>query len=342
MKLLIDIKHPAHVHFYKNFINIMKSKGHRILVTSRQKDVTLQLLSLYQIRNIQISTLKGNLIDLGIEFILRTWKLMKIAKKFKPDVMIATMGPSISVAGALLKIPSIVFYNNESAKLTNFFVYRLANRYVTSTSYEDKVRGNHVTYRGYHELAYLHPKYFMPDKTRLSKYSINPADKYFVIRFVSWQSSHDIGALGFSDKEAFVEGLSRYGRVLITSEQKLPAHLFKYRIMAPPNMLLDILAFSHLYVGESATVASEAACLGIPAIYLANTKRGYTNELEKKFGLVYNYVNQNDAFKKAIEIAKRSKASIADEFQAKRNKMLNCTNDVTKWLVNYIHNFSQI
>ena len=213
MKILIDIKHPAHVHFYKNFIHIMESKGHRILVTSRQKDVTLQLLSYYQIRNTQISTLKGNLIDLGIEFVLRTWKLIKIAKKFKPDVMIATMGPSISVAGAVLKIPSIVFYNNESAKLTNSFVYRLANRYITSTSYEDKVRGNHVTYRGYHELAYLHPKYFLPNKTRLSKYGINPADKYFIIRFVSWQSSHDIGALGFSDKEAFVEGLQLIDRI---------------------------------------------------------------------------------------------------------------------------------
>ena len=341
MKILIDIKHPAHVHFYRNFINIMQSRGHRILVTSRQKDVTLQLLNLYQIKNTQISTLKGNLLNLGIEFIFRTWKLIKIANKFKPDVMIANMGPSISIAGALLKIPSIVFYNNESAKLTNSFVYRLASRYVTPRSYEDKVSGNHVTYRGYHELAYLHPNYFLPSKTRLNQYGINPADKYFILRFVSWQSSHDMGAFGFSDKEAFVEGLSRYGKVFITSEQKLPAYLLPYRIMAPPDMLLDVLAFSHLAVGESATVASEAACLGIPAIYLANTKRGYTNELEKKFGLVYNFTNQNDAFEKAIEIAKKSKRSIVNEFQAKRNKMLNSTIDVTNWMVKYIQKFTQ-
>ncbi|MCK5230695.1 MAG: hypothetical protein KAR13_10550, partial [Desulfobulbaceae bacterium] len=36
------------------------------------------------------------------------------------------------------------------------------------------------------------------------------------------------------------------------------------------------------------TMASECAVLGVPAIYAAHTGRGYTDEQEEKFGLVYN------------------------------------------------------
>ena len=44
-----------------------------------------------------------------------------------------------------------------------------------------------------------------------------------------------------------------------------------------------------MVIGESATMASEAACLGIPAIFISNTGRGYTTEQDKKYGLIKHY-----------------------------------------------------
>jgi predicted glycosyltransferase len=44
MKVLIDIGHPAHVHFYKNTIKELEAKGHEVLVTARDKDVAINLL----------------------------------------------------------------------------------------------------------------------------------------------------------------------------------------------------------------------------------------------------------------------------------------------------------
>lgn len=44
MKILIDINHPAHVHFFKNPIEILKKEGHEVVVTSRNKEFALQLL----------------------------------------------------------------------------------------------------------------------------------------------------------------------------------------------------------------------------------------------------------------------------------------------------------
>jgi hypothetical protein len=49
MKILIDMGHPAHVHFFKNTIWELEKRGHQVKVTARDKDVTLKLLEAYGI-----------------------------------------------------------------------------------------------------------------------------------------------------------------------------------------------------------------------------------------------------------------------------------------------------
>jgi asparagine synthase (glutamine-hydrolysing) len=47
-------------------------------------------------------------------------------------------------------------------------------------------------------LAYLHPTYFTPDKSILNELNINENEKYVIIRFVSWNATHDFGHKGIS------------------------------------------------------------------------------------------------------------------------------------------------
>ena len=85
-----------------------------------------------------------------------------------------------------------------------------------------------------------------------------------------------------------VSKLNLHGHVLISSEAPLPDDLKSMEYKGDPNQVHHVLAFSRLFVGESATMASECAVLGIPAIYAAHTGRGYTDEQEFRFGLVRN------------------------------------------------------
>ena len=51
MRIFIDIGHPAHVHYFKNFIWKMEEKGHTIFISARDKEVSftsLLFLSLLQ------------------------------------------------------------------------------------------------------------------------------------------------------------------------------------------------------------------------------------------------------------------------------------------------------
>ncbi len=49
------------------------------------------------------------------------------------------------------------------------------------------------------------------------------------------------------------------------------------------------LYYADLLYGDSATMACEAGCMGIPAICMDDRGRGYTDELDKKYGLVYKF-----------------------------------------------------
>ena len=51
MKILIDINHPAHVHYFRNFIKVMESKGHQFCVINRDSKMINQLLDIYGIEH---------------------------------------------------------------------------------------------------------------------------------------------------------------------------------------------------------------------------------------------------------------------------------------------------
>ena len=74
-----------------------------------------------------------------------------------------------------------------------------------------------ITYKGYHELAYLHPNVFTADKNVVRKY-FNPDEKYFILRFAKLKAHHDSGVQGIDTKTAsqLIEMMSAHGKVYIT------------------------------------------------------------------------------------------------------------------------------
>lgn len=342
MRVMIDILHPAHVHFFRNFIREMKKRGHEILVTARKKDVALDLLRLYKIEHKVLSELKPGRLNMILELIKRNMRFIKLAREFKPDITIGLMGATIATTNPFLKSKCIVCWDTEHSRFSNFIVYLLADVVINPDCYGGKVlkmHGKKVNYPGYHELMYLHPRRFSPDREVLKEIGLKKGQKFFIIRFVSWNASHDSKDRGFSDKLRFIKRLEKHGRVLITSENELPEELKRYKIKVSPDKLHDLLAFATLYIGESATIASESACLGVPAIFLSTSKRGYTNEQERKYGLVFNFSSQDKAMEKALELLNQK--NLKKEFQKKRIKMLDDKIDVTSWLIDFVESYYQ-
>ena len=88
-------------------------------------------------------------------------------------------------------------------------------------------------------------------------------------------------------------------------------------------------------------MASESAVLGTPAVFIDDKGRGYTDELEEKYGLVFNFSDraggQRKALKKGIEILQAQDA--AKLWQAKRVRLLDDYIDVTAFMTEFIENY---
>jgi uncharacterized protein len=336
MRILLDLLHPAQVHFFRNFYREMDRRGHELLITARSKEVTLPLLRQYGMPYRHISNQRSGRAGLVIELAGRTSRLLGIAREFRPHVMTGIMGPSIAPAGRLLRIPTVVFYDMEAAWRTNWFVYPLAHIVCTPDSYTGKVIGRHVTYPGYHQLAYLHPRRFEPDRVRVEAYGVDPGKPYSVVRFVSWQASHDIGEahLGSTGKNRLVKHLLQYGPVLISSEGSLPLDLERFRLHGPVEDIHHLLGYASLVIGESATMSSEAAVLGTPAVYIAETGRGFTTDQEHRYGLVRSFNPMQ--LDEALEYTDALFGPGGRDFvEPAHRKLLEEKIDVTQWMIDF-------
>jgi len=69
MKIIIDIGHPGHVHFFKHAAWELKKRGHEILFSAREKDVTLTLLRHYKFEFRTLSAIGKSTLGIYREFI---------------------------------------------------------------------------------------------------------------------------------------------------------------------------------------------------------------------------------------------------------------------------------
>lgn len=292
MRVLFDICHPAHVHFFRFPISKLIERGHEVLVTSRKKESALDLLDSFEIPHTCISEMgSGGVAAFFKELLIRNSRLVSIQKKFKADVFAGIGGIFIAQVGAITRTPSLVFYDTENAKLQNLLTYPFASCILVPRCYAGKViERKTVRYAGYHELSYLRPGYFHPDKQIALENGLAPSEPTFFIRVVSWKASHDIGETGWNHDllSRLVKLLGGHGRVLISSERPLPGEFSKLLYSGKTEEVHHLMAFCRGFVGESATMASECAVLGVPAVYAAETGRGYTDEQEAVYGVVRN------------------------------------------------------
>ncbi|MDF2954394.1 MAG: putative glycosyltransferase [Candidatus Alkanophagales archaeon MCA70_species_2] len=349
MKILVDIGHPAHVHLFKNIIWNLEERGHEVMITAKDKEITLHLLDAYGFEYESLERHHKNLLGKLLSLIIREYKLYKVAREFKPDIFISHGSMFAAHVSKLLGKPHISLEDTEISTEQIRLYAPFTDVILTPTCFKLDLGKKQVRYNGYHELAYLHPKYFKPDMSVLDEMDVSRCDTFIILRFISWGASHDIKLKGIDrGKELeFIKSLEHYGSVFITSERKLDRKLEKYRITTPPEKIHSLLYYADLYIGEGGTMAAEAAILGTPAIHIESTSKGIATgeftgnflELRDKYGLLYFYPDQNQALEKAISILEDKNSK--DEWRKKREKLLKDKIDVTAWMVNFIERYPE-
>lgn len=334
-KILIDIGHPAHVHFFKNFIWEMEKRGHEFLITARRKESAFELLNYYGFEFIDLGVNKKGLFNKALGLASNDLKLLKISRKFKPDVLTGIGNPYIAQVSKLLGSKSVLFTDTEHASLINKLSVPFSTFVLTPSCFLKDLGDKQVRYDGYHELAYLHPKWFKEEKGFLKELDIKKNEKYFILRSVSWQASHDVGYNGISkdDMKKIIDLLKDEGRVFLSSEYENKT-FEEYTIKAHPAKIHTLMAHSSLYFGEGATMASESAILGVPSFYISPLlgTMGNFEELEKKYGLLYAYKDVSLGMLHITQLIENGKLA---EWKQKRERLLKEKIDVTSFMIEF-------
>jgi predicted glycosyltransferase len=275
MKLLLDLQHPAHLHFFRNAAALLRTQGHSVLFTARDKDILVELAQLYGIELEVFGKAKKGLISLGRELVERQWRLAHVIRRFQPDVMMAIAGTFISSLGWVFRIPTYVFYDTEHATASNLLSYPFATCVYVPQCYLTPIRWRHERYAGYHELAYLHPKYFASDPTVLAEAGLKDGERFSIVRFVAWGAAHDVGHSGLTlaDKLRAVEQLERYSRVVVSAEGDLPTELETQRLRLPVHRMHHLMYYSERVRQSTASRLPRGAGAGLWAGILLSPSR---------------------------------------------------------------------
>lgn len=348
MRTLFHLGHPAHFHLFKNVIKKLHENNHETSILIKKKDVLESLLkeSGLEYHNILPSGRKDSKFAIALGLLKQDLRLFFFCLKKRPKLL---MGTSVSIAhvGWLLRIPSLVV-NEDDADVVPLFS-KLAYPFATKVISPDvcnnsKWEGKSIKYNSYHELAYLHPNNFSPQKEIVAKY-FNSDKPYVLMRFASLGAHHDFGIKGIDDELALkmIEIIKPYADVYITSERKYSGELESYRLKINPTDIHHVMANAVMYIGDSQTMAAEAGVLGIPFVRYNDFvgKIGYLKDLEENYQLGYGIIPG-----KKEELLNTVERLITDEnLKTKSNqklaKMLNDKVDFTEFMYNLMMNYNK-
>lgn len=346
MNILIYLGHPAHYHLFKNVIKKLQDKEHNIHILIKKKDVLEDLLqsSGLEYKNILPEGRGDSKIGLLIGMLKREFRILTYAMFKRFDLYIGT-SVELSHIGKLLGIP-VINVNEDDAAVVPLYArlsYPLSSVILSPQSCNNgKWENKSIKYPGYHELAYLHPNHFIPEKKIVENY-FSTSKPFFLLRLAQLNAHHDGGIQGL-DRTFVAEIVNRlkpHGNVYISSERALESEFEQYRIPINPKDMHHVLAFARIYIGDSQTMAAEAGVLGTPFIRINDFvgRIGYLKELEEVYRLGFG-IRPRDK-EKIFDVLNSllGPEEIEVIFQKRRQKMLAEKKDMAIFMTWFIENY---
>jgi predicted glycosyltransferase len=342
MRVALLIHTPGQAHLWRYPIKALKQEGHDVTVIARDDGFTCGLLESFGIQfDIygRAAKIRQKIFRLPAHFL----NSLTAMKRYHPDIVV---GASFIEAycAFLLHKPCLIFEDSEATPSLERIQWKyLVDAILTPDCFKLDFKKRHVRIAGYKELAYLHPNYFKPDPDIFKELKISPEQKYIILRFNGFDAFHDVTRRGFSleDKYELVRELEKHAKIFISHEGKLPEDLKIYELPTSPQRIHHALFYAHMLVADTGTMITEAAVLGTPGVINLSNVRSFGNfmELEERYGLIHTFTNPPEAIRKSVELIQRP--DLKNEWEKKRQKLLNEKIDVTRFLVDFIEKYPE-
>lgn len=286
MRLLVDLNHPVDVNFFKNAIRRL-AKEHNcdieITVQPRGKLIPILQRELPDFPFTSIGTHRKSLIGKVFGAGYRCLRLLNYIPQKKFDVVASFGGIGVSHATWILRKPSVTFDDDIEYKL-GFYPYKpFATRIVLPAQIPLHGR-NIVNYKGFKELAYLHPNYFRPDPSAMHEYKLKAGGYVFIreVSKISMNYAHlETGQLAGDCRQLRNLGLDI---VLSLEDKSLTDRFAPYCtiLQEPVRDIYSLMHFALFTISSGDTMARESCLTGTPVIYTGGRYMSVNTDLVKK------------------------------------------------------------
>ncbi len=279
-------------------------------------------------------------LSLARELLARDWLALRTVRRYRPDVIL-TRSPAGVHSGRLTRTP--VLYDTDDGRAVGLLYYSagpFANLITSPTATIESYGSNHLKYRGYKELFYLHPCRFTPDPSIREELGVAGGERLFLVRLSAMTASHDFGESGLTlpQVERLLQRLGEAGTVVVSPEAEPPLDMSAIRLSTAPERFHHVLAAADLVVGDSQTVSAEAAVIGTPSLRLSSwaDRLPYQLELEQRWNLTRAFEpSQADAFFGELDRMLDDLEGVKKLHRENRRRMLQwCSDpvdDLTTW-----------
>lgn len=340
MKYIFELNHPKHYYQFKYIMQNLVKDGHEIKVLARDKDVLLHVLQEEGVTYEIFGLHQKKMVDKVLGTPRLVWNYYQIARRFRPDVIVSKASFYGCAVAKMVGAKSVIFPDSEVVTVTNRYVVPLATLVITPGSFGLNFGAKHKRIKGLFEDCYLSPA-VLKQQTHIDASVQALQSPYAILRFVGWYANHDVknSGLTLDEKKAIIQAIEPHMTVYISSEKPLPQELQRYQLPTPANKIHQVLAGADLYLGDSQTMATEAALLGAPAIR-SNSFVGpndMTNfiVLEKQYGLLRNIRDFEDVLAAVKQMAAHSeKKTWLDKKKAYFEQVGDANKDITEMIEN--------
>jgi len=294
MRCLFFTNTPAHVHLFRYAARNLIEEGHTIRFMARDYGCTLELLDYYELPYDVIGKTETNKFSVFKELPIHYKNFLLASRSFDPDIIFGT-GAYPAHTGAVTGATTILVVDSEPTWINHAISKPFADVILTPHGFRKDLGPKQVNFKGFEECAYLHPEVYKPIDGVYEALGLDPDERYVLLRFNAWGSSHDFSRGGFSDEQRreLIERLAEHATVLVSDEgderdeSDLPAKSFDVH----PALFHEALRNADLLVADTQTAVTEAALLGTPAIrsntWVGEEDMGNFIELEEN-NLIFN------------------------------------------------------
>jgi uncharacterized protein len=268
MRVWVDLTNSPHVLVLRPIIRVLEREGADVLVTARDFAQTLDLAERHGLDAEPIGHHRGGrLAAKGLGLLSRSTALARWARGRKIDVAIGHGSNDVTVAAALLRIPSATAFDYEWAKVQHTVNCRLARAIVVPDvipperlepygATEAKLR----RYPGLKEEYYLAD--FEPDPSVLAELGLDPGRPIAVVR-----TPPAVSLYHRFENPLFAQVLDRLRGQQTVVLPRTPEQRAELEGFLVPDHAIDaqsLIAYADLVISAGGTMNREAVALGTP------------------------------------------------------------------------------